>query len=191
MTKRAMAQTAFMLAAVAWLGSGCATGRFQDLKDCGALSIGIGAGLDVSVKVGCVLQPAVGVVGSRTVRVGHENRARSGVWDERQFVWPVEWVRLNMSSPPDDPRDDLAVIAAYTRSRCPEEKGDPQEDASFFPILADRTHRDPFSFHELTDLQVGATAGVVAARVGINPLEILDFLLGFLGLDIAGDDPRP
>jgi len=32
---------------------------------------------------------------------------------------------------------------------------------------------------------------VVAARVGINPLEILDFLLGFLGLDIAGDDPRP
>jgi hypothetical protein len=31
--------------------------------------------------------------------------------------------------------------------------------------------------------------GVVSIRAGINPLEILDFLLGFLGFDIAGDDP--
>ena len=46
------------------------------------------------------------------------------------------------------------------------------------------------TFNGATDLQVGATLLLVGARVGVNPLEILDFLLGFAGQDIAGDDPK-
>ena len=38
-------------------------------------------------------------------------------------------------------------------------------------------------------MQVGATLLLIGARVGFNPLEFFDFLLGFAGYDIAGDDP--
>ena len=46
-----------------------------------------------------------------------------------------------------------------------------------------------FSFNTATDLQLGAHLLLINARLGFNPLEFLDFLLGFGGLDIAGDDP--
>jgi len=49
----------------------------------------------------------------------------------------------------------------------------------------------PFwTFHNATDLSAGVTLGVVSARAGLNPLEIIDFALGFVGLDIGRDDPR-
>ena len=38
------------------------------------------------------------------------------------------------------------------------------------------------------DIEVGATLGLVYARVGFSPGEFLDFLLGWFGVDIAGDD---
>ena len=41
----------------------------------------------------------------------------------------------------------------------------------------------------MTDLQLGAHLLLINARLGFNPLEFLDFLLGFAGVDIAGDDP--
>ena len=44
------------------------------------------------------------------------------------------------------------------------------------------------SFKETTDLQMGATLLLVTVRAGFNLLEFVDFLLGFGGLDIAGDD---
>ena len=46
------------------------------------------------------------------------------------------------------------------------------------------------SFGTLTDFHVGGHAGIVGARIGFNPLEFLDFVLGFAGLDIAGDDAQ-
>jgi hypothetical protein len=45
--------------------------------------------------------------------------------------------------------------------------------------------------HKIIDqfgLEVGAFGGVVGTRVGFNPLEFADFLLGFLGLDLLFDD---
>jgi hypothetical protein len=44
---------------------------------------------------------------------------------------------------------------------------------------------------QASSFEVGATLGVIEARVGINPMEILDFLVGIFGLDPAGDDPPP
>ena len=38
-------------------------------------------------------------------------------------------------------------------------------------------------------LEVGATAGVVEARLGFNPLQLVDFFAGLFGLDPADDDP--
>jgi len=45
-------------------------------------------------------------------------------------------------------------------------------------------------FNTALDIEVGVTAGVVSARVGVNPLEILDFAFGFLWWDIAKDDDK-
>ncbi len=41
-----------------------------------------------------------------------------------------------------------------------------------------------------TQLEVAAGALLVGARVGFNPGELLDFLLGWTTLDIYGDDVR-
>ncbi len=38
------------------------------------------------------------------------------------------------------------------------------------------------------DIEVGATVLIVGARAGFSPGEFLDFLLGWVGIDIAGDD---
>ena len=46
-----------------------------------------------------------------------------------------------------------------------------------------------WTFNTATDLQLGLHLLFVNARVGFNPLEFLDLLLGFGGYDIAGDDP--
>ena len=35
----------------------------------------------------------------------------------------------------------------------------------------------------------GITALILGARAGFNPLEFVDFLLGFGGIDLADDDP--
>ena len=48
-----------------------------------------------------------------------------------------------------------------------------------------------FGFQTATDLQAGAHLLLINARAGFNPLEFLDFLLGFAGIDLAGDDPAP
>ena len=46
-----------------------------------------------------------------------------------------------------------------------------------------------YAFNRTLDIEAGLTLGVVGARVGINPLEILDFVFGFLRWDMASDDP--
>jgi hypothetical protein len=43
-------------------------------------------------------------------------------------------------------------------------------------------------FDRLAQLELGAHVAIFSARVGFNPLELADFLLGFAGLDIALDD---
>ncbi len=37
-------------------------------------------------------------------------------------------------------------------------------------------------------VEVGATLGVVGFDIGFNPVEFVDFLLGWTTLDITGDD---
>jgi hypothetical protein len=46
-------------------------------------------------------------------------------------------------------------------------------------------------FESVADLQIGSTHGIVSARIAFNPLETLDLLLGFVGMDLVGDDASP
>jgi hypothetical protein len=47
--------------------------------------------------------------------------------------------------------------------------------------------RDPSAGHYWTNIEVSAAFGF-GARLGFNPGEMLDFLLGFAGLDLYSDD---
>ncbi|MBS3763968.1 MAG: hypothetical protein ACLFWL_13670 [Candidatus Brocadiia bacterium] len=172
------------------LGSGCASDRIADLKDCGRLSIGVGLGLSADVKIGDLTHPSLGLM-SYTYRVGHENRDISGQWSEMEGAFPLVIVanRLGAENP-----FFASYIADTTR------KGGAGGMEKFhrvgFWLPFERRKLDKGKlglspFNTATDLQAGATLGIVSARAGINPLEIVDFLLGFVGLDIARDDePR-
>jgi len=103
-------------------------------------------------------------------------------------VWPAKWFRASLSSLEDQDDKELALLASYERYRTPVLHSEADEKTYWIPILEDPGITDPFSFHEISDLEVGATAGFISARVGINPLEIADFFLGFIGLDAANDD---
>ena len=62
---------------------------------------------------------------------------------------------------------------------CAVPTGVPAADADLNPVA---------SLNTATDFHVGFQALFATARVGANVLEIFDCLLGFVGVDIVGDD---
>ena len=45
-------------------------------------------------------------------------------------------------------------------------------------------------FYRLFDIESGVTIGVVGVRVGFSPGELVDFFLGWTGIDIVSDDTK-
>ena len=163
------------------LAAGCAPGRLDDLKDCGRISFGPGVGLDVHAKVGALTQPSVGL-GAASVKYGHDSRELSGTWTEMSYAsTTVLWANSGH-------KEGLNLSGHHGVG--PRNPGPDSHPTYWLPLLSASESYDPLAFSEITDLQVGATVLVVSARVGVNPLEIVDFALGFVGLDIAGDDPK-
>jgi len=161
--------------------AGCAPGRLNDLKDCGRISIGPGAGLDVHAKVGALTQPSLGLAAA-SIKFGHESRDLSGGWTEMSYASPaILWAN-------GDHEEGLNLSGYHGVG--PYAPGPDSRRTFWIPLLSASESYDPLAFSEITDLEVGATVLVASARVGINPLEIVDFALGFVGLDIAGDDPK-
>ena len=196
--------------------AGCAPGRLDDFLDTGRASFGLGLGLSADVKVGDLTHPSIGLFGAAAM-FGWDSRDVEGLFYEARTSDPYAtfWFRrdgfdwgdaLNGSGfrgafevrscevaieaigdgIDDDPPEDLGVVA----------QGEVLKGALYagrwLPIPGKADEASPLgAFHTLTDLQLGVSALLVQARVGVNPLEILDFLLGFVGLDIANDDVEP
>jgi len=160
------------------ISSGCASqGRWEDLQDCGLASVGVGWGLSGNVKLGGIGHLSAGLP-TRTVRVGHESRDTSGTWAEEEV--PAAGLQQRLGHSP---------YVSYVRANRSEANASvPLETGRWLNAAAPDVE---LGFHQLDDIQIGLTLGVVSARLGINRLETLDFLLGFFGLDIAGDDARP
>jgi hypothetical protein len=186
--------------------AGCAPGRIADLRDSGRLSFGIGAGLAVDAKAGALTHPSLGT-SYASAKVGFDSRDVHGAYYEVGTSDPhaAFWAKHNGASlgqalnssgwraafevheyeaalvavgyPPGQDRPEILV--AEVRG---EELDGTLEEATWLPLDPD------LSFNNATDFQVGATALIVSARAGLNALELLDFVLGFVGLDIAGDD---
>lgn len=193
----------------------CAPGRVADLQDIGKLSIGAGVGASVDASLGFVSQPSFGFF-SETSLLGNEARQASGYVFQKRVSFPYTFVTaardgkgllgaLNYTG-------FLATykVTGFQRgfeeidrtldAVAPREFGLEIEGVRYgggvvggrwlpLPGLADDYSRI-FTFHQLTNFHVGAHAGIIGARVGFNPLELFDFLLGLGGLDIAGDDPQ-
>jgi hypothetical protein len=213
-----MTALARSLLLVAMLGGpGClAPGRAADLRDSGRIGIGIGLGLSADAKIGDLTHPALGIA-SASAMVGFEARDIDGpfyeanvsdpfatYWWRREGgpwgfslnssgwrgVWEsVDWVDAidEIDEPVDmEPLPETGTVweeetldgSIVVRRWLPIPGG-----AEQYPGL--------WSFNTASDLQLGATLLIVNVRLGFNPLEFVDFLLGFGGLDIAGDDPEP
>jgi hypothetical protein len=167
---------------------GCAS-RMADLRDCGRLSVGVGLGLSADVKVGDLTHPSLGLM-TVTHRVGLENREIVGYWKEGECAFPLIEV-------PNKLGEDCGFFTSYGRDLFAEGHDGARDQCHvvgfwlpFERYKVGSCELKQSAFNSTTDLQAGLTLGVVSARVGVNPLEIVDFLLGFVGLDIAGDDER-
>ena len=170
--------------------TGCATERIADLRDCGRLSVGVGPGLCADVKIGDLTHPSLGLM-STTHRVGHENRDISGFWTECEAAFPLVVIPNVMGPGPHFFMSYGADLVAEGHDGALEKF---HRVGFWLPFERRKLDDDELgmsAFNTTTDLQAGITLGVVSARAGVNPLEILDFLLGFAGLDIARDDTKP
>jgi hypothetical protein len=193
----------------------CAPGRIADLKDSGRISAGLSLGLSADVKVGDLTHPAVGLLASSAM-VGFETRHIDGVWYEARTSdpfatywyrregepwgwalnssgWRVMWESLGWLDAVDEIEGEIdQEPLPETGSEYRGERLDGEIVSSrWLPLPGPEGKTPLFSFRTASDLQVGATFLLVGARVGFNPLEFVDFVLGFVGLDIAGDDPAP
>ncbi len=193
----------------------CAPGRLADLQDCGKAAIGFGVGASVDASLGVLSQPSFGFF-SEGALIGSEGRQASGVTFEKRVSFPYTFVMaaregksllgaLNYtgflaSFKVTGVQRGFEEIDRDLDTLPPREFGQVIEGVRYggelvggrwlpLPGLADDYSR-LISFHKLTDFQVGGHAGIFGARVGFNPLEFFDFLLGFAGVDIAGDDPQ-
>ena len=142
----------------------------------------------MAAKVGCVVHPSLGI-GSFTHRLGVEDRYRAGTWSETQIVWPAALMGQMLDN---SFGSSGTLLVSYARDRRPQLPDGGEYHTSWFPLLNTRGRvPNETAFHEITDLEVGGTIILVSVKAGINPLEILDFLLGYVGLDIGKDDPKP
>lgn len=174
----------FSIPSVLLLATGCVTpGRLVDLSDCGRFSVGWGVGLMADVELGWLTHPSVGVR-ARTQRLGIDARDNCGRWDEMEYGSPFLQLMI--------PAHEAHPLWSYAR-----DPGRPTDEAGFWLPPVTKGAREfhgvapHWTFHNATDLSVGGTAGVLAVRLGINPLELVDFAFGYAGLDIGRDDPKP
>lgn len=197
--------------------AGCAPGRLADLRDAVHGTIGSGKGLSADATLGFLTQPSIGLYGAKTVSLGVDSRDAFGFMGETRVSAPYAYAYARAEGKSVlGSLNSAGWRTAYSVSSM--QRGFEEVDRPLKPVqprefgkeLDGRRYggravggrwlplpsaADEFSplltFANATELALGAHIGIFAARAGVNPLELVDFLLGFGGLDIAGDDPAP
>jgi len=186
---------------------GCAPGRMADLQDSASLSLGMGVGIAADMKAGMLTHPSLGTV-TASAMMGSDSRDVAGSYYQVSSGWPHSMFWAHKEGKPGgevmnstgwraafEVKEFQAAFVAIghpTANTTEIVSGTVEgveaegivDEASWLPIPPD------LSFNEATDFQAGGTLLLVSLRAGFNPLEFLDFLLGFGGVDIAGDDPK-
>ncbi len=193
----------------------CASGRGADLRDVAKLSLHGGLGFSVDARLGVLSQPSIGLW-STSMGVGLESRDVGGVYFQKRISFPysVSYFR-DQDRPLLSSLNSTGWLASFQvrgfqrafeeidrplSTRPPREFGRTIDDLTYggevregaWIGVPDSARKDPLagSFMEWTRFELGGQGGIVGGRIGFNPLEFVDLLLGFAGLDIAGDDPQ-
>lgn len=159
-----------LLPGCAYLGE-----RGRDLGDIVRLEGAVGVGIQANVAAGELLH--LGVGSSRRWSAGWEYglpTCEKRIEDHfpLSYAWSViepdvaALHTLKWGEGPENPRHRCPVMAPGA--------------------LSSGTVRKPAM--QFWNLEVGVMALAVGVEAGVNPAELLDFVLGFLGIDIARDD---
>lgn len=199
--------------------SGCAgywADRGADLDEVVIYSLQFGYGLEADARVG-ILDAGVGL-GSNGSGWGKPNWwAEQKVIAESNAVFPLTLLALMPSDNEDPSASRLDALEFHRIRRTVLEREDSKERVTFayeraaflgvqcpfpwrrgeLPAAESAADEAPSSLNgrqwgiDGFSIEAGLFAGVVGARVGVNLAELCDFILGFTGLDILGDDARP
>ncbi len=171
---------------------GCAESRYlanrgKDLADIGKVSVGIpvyfhgwGVGPGIDVQATDFIHPSLGYR-SFFLCFGHENRDISLLWADLSWYYPFSLeenrtgVTLHRNF--DSIFDNTVSETSYYMTRKEYYRENIYEHVKV-------------SWVKRMGFEATVSALLVNARVGINPAEVLDFVLGFAGIDIAGDDEK-
>lgn len=177
-----------LLSAACFLLSGCAyfENRARDLLDVVHVDVAGGAGLGLHARASVV---HTGFGYGQMYRMGLLPRpwgkhATVGIRPEFHSDFLIHQRAGVMSGTPNAFYDDPLAFTWLSRK-------DETEDLHhcWFLHLPDHAPALPRGrAWELLDVSVTANAGLVGARLGASPGQWFDFLLGWFGLDIAGDD---
>ncbi len=196
------------------LASGCSTsvGRYfearaLDLTDVFPASVAVGYGLSAEARVTPYL--GLGIGWAENTRYGRDTLRYGPVWWEKERGIPIlrYWRYQDYEDRPGRiPNGDrfwwdhdsrligntLILLPGVRRS------GD-----LWFPVLPPYFRKEGWEWTkepinllhfgwaiEFLNAELGLFVGAVGVRVGVGPVQALDFLLGFLTIDFAGDDPH-
>jgi hypothetical protein len=175
---------------IALCGTGCSTPgalghRARDAADIFTLSVGSGVG--VRARVGPVHAGLIADIGTTGLRGGQFQRSMGQSAGELEYLGlPVDRItegqpKLAFAAEAFDPDDNRRGKGYVAISRIPlittsirTEEGQPER--WFHPYLTQM------------EMQLGL---ILMLRVGFNPAELVDFVLGLVGVDILGDDVSP
>ena len=212
-----MTRALLWVAALGLASCGYVHDRAMDLADCFKVNAGVGVGLALDLKLTDYVSPGVGIA-SYTWNAGWDDRRVHGVWIESDVIntpriaYEVLFTDYDDSPNSGGDTESLVLDLALSSLNLPNERWlvvGREVSVEFFSLFNfenadDRQIRttitgrlvDPAEEARIVDkdvwqrgfVEIGVTAGLVHARAGFNPLQFVDFLLGWFSLDVAGDD---
>jgi hypothetical protein len=204
----------FVGAGCAW-----AERRALDLGDCFRAVVGGGLGLSIDAQATDYVSPGIGVA-SYTRNFGWFDREVHGAWLESDVIntprLAYEGLADEFAQAGREQLDEQGFVArlALSSLNLPNERwirsggvvrvehfalfnffgvGSKQRAWWLADLLVepgDSVTTPSKSVWQAGFVEVGATAVIVHARVGVNLLEFVDLVCGLVGLDPAGDDER-
>jgi hypothetical protein len=170
--------------------TGCATGRLADLRDCGRFSVGAGPDLGIEARVGMLTHLSLGIGSEDRKRYGYESRYVYGKWLETEGYWPLAFFLPGFLQE-STTQSLFAIDTTYCRWI---DDGwlinPPPYRIGHLLNFRDSNNPKTSLLKRAMDFELGVAPVLFSLRIGVNPLEIADFLLGFIGLDIADDDEK-
>jgi hypothetical protein len=184
--------------------------RSRDLGESVRASAGLGLGLYAEAQATSLLHPSVGLgdlslTPKRTIgwdpRPLPPGRVRTAAFPTLLVGWPAYRAELRRMGYEDTTPGWRGFVAPFILLGTHHVEGRSNSLLGLHQFLRNPLLEPPppetraQRWSRRSWLGGSVTAGVVTADVGLNPLELLDFLVGWLGIDLLGDDcpslPQP